>query len=229
MGKAHSPKVYAYLRVSTGKQDIDAQRMAVMEYAVKEGYKLEFVEDAVSSRKAWGDRKVGEVIRQLKAGDILIASDATRLARSAYELLQMQEKILEADAELHIVNENLIFKVDTGQSEIDAVMKELTLVLLGQMGKLQRAFISKKTKEGLEAAREKGKKLGRPSRESETLKLDKLEPQIKRWLKMGLPLSNVAKLCAAELGGTCSRDTLYRFLRRRKLSFGKPGRESKTA
>jgi len=166
--------VYAYLRVSGDKQDVAAQRTAIVEYAVKHGFKLIFTEDSVSSRVEWDKRKIGALVKKLEAGDILITSDTTRAARSALEILQIEQEIIRKNAEFHIVNEGLVFSPPKGNDdEINTVMKEFMLAVLGQAGKLTRAFIRKKTKEGIDAARQAGKQIGRPEGKAELLLLDK--------------------------------------------------------
>ncbi len=46
-------KTVAYLRVSTNTQDLNNQKLAILDFAQKEGFKFdEFVEITISSRRA---------------------------------------------------------------------------------------------------------------------------------------------------------------------------------
>lgn len=46
------PEIVAYLRVSTDKQEINSQKLSVLDYANREGWKIDrYVEIVVSSRK----------------------------------------------------------------------------------------------------------------------------------------------------------------------------------
>lgn len=211
--------IYAYLRVSTGEQDVAAQKTAVMEWAVERGHKLKFVEDSISSRIDWHKRGIGEITNLIQTGDIVVASDVTRLARSAYECFQIQEEIIAKGAELHTVNENLVFKPpQTGQSEIDTVMKEMMLLMLGQMGKLQRAFISKKTKEGINVARDKGKPIGRQKGQQVVSKLDYHYDIILQLLKRGHNRSSIIRLLNDKPNVNIHRNTFVNWMQRWKLT-----------
>jgi DNA invertase Pin-like site-specific DNA recombinase len=57
---------YAYLRISTDSQDVDNQRHGILEYANRQSLTgLNFVEDTVSGKKKWKDRKLGELVDTL--------------------------------------------------------------------------------------------------------------------------------------------------------------------
>ncbi|WP_457681264.1 recombinase family protein [Thermovibrio sp.] len=48
--------VFAYIRVSTGKQETENQRFEILKYAnEKKLGKVEFIEETVSGRKSWKD------------------------------------------------------------------------------------------------------------------------------------------------------------------------------
>ena len=68
-------KALGYLRTSTDKQEINNQRLEILEYARKEDLKVsDFIEAQVSSRKSLGERKMGELFERLNSGDVLIAA-----------------------------------------------------------------------------------------------------------------------------------------------------------
>ena len=46
---------YAYLRVSTHTQDVENQKLSVLDYCNSQGIApIEFVEDTTSGRRSWG-------------------------------------------------------------------------------------------------------------------------------------------------------------------------------
>ncbi len=80
----------AYLRVSTDSQDINKQRLEVHEYARKHDFKIkEFVKVEMSSRKDPQARRIEELTGKLKAGDILVVSELSRLGRSLVEVINL--------------------------------------------------------------------------------------------------------------------------------------------
>jgi len=56
--------VFAYIRVSTDKQETENQRFEILKYAnEKKLGNVEFIEETVSSRKSWKERKIGVLER----------------------------------------------------------------------------------------------------------------------------------------------------------------------
>ena len=69
-----------YLRVSTGTQDLDQQRLAIHDYAHKQGLTVdEFVETKRSSQHAAQRRELMQRVEALQRDDRLIVSELSRL------------------------------------------------------------------------------------------------------------------------------------------------------
>jgi DNA invertase Pin-like site-specific DNA recombinase len=89
-------KTLGYLRTSTDKQEINNQRLEILEYARKEDLKVsDFIEAQVSSRKSLGERKMGELFEKLNAGDILIVTELSRIGRSTIEVLSIVKELVQ--------------------------------------------------------------------------------------------------------------------------------------
>ena len=74
---------YAYLRVPTHTQDVENQKLSVLDYCNAQGIApIEFVEDTTSGRRSWRDREIGRLLETADAGDVLVAAEVSRLARS---------------------------------------------------------------------------------------------------------------------------------------------------
>nr|WP_201278247.1 recombinase family protein [Scytonema millei] len=57
--------IYAYLRVSSDKQDLHNQRHGILEYAnIHALSPIQFIEDTVSGREKWESRGVGLLLTQ---------------------------------------------------------------------------------------------------------------------------------------------------------------------
>lgn len=62
----------AYIRVSTNKQELDSQKLEIMEYCHKNNIILdEILEVKISSTKSQEKRKIKDLKQKLKAGDLL--------------------------------------------------------------------------------------------------------------------------------------------------------------
>ncbi len=206
-------RIFAYVRVSTTDQDVANQKHGVLEYANQKGLtNITFIEDNVSSRVDWQDRKIGKLIHDMREGDTLLCSEVTRLGRSPLEVLEMQREIITKKCVLHIVKENLIIGT-SGKTEIEILQQEFMLIFLGMVGKMERAFISTRTKESLARLKAEGVKLGRPSRPQLKVKLDSRRAELEKLLEKGIPITNISKILDV------STETIYQYIRKRNIKY----------
>ena len=78
-----TPRSIAYLRISTGVQNLNSQKLELHEYACRNDIKInEFIEVKIFSRKSTQARKIDELLENLQAGDLLLVSELSRLGRS---------------------------------------------------------------------------------------------------------------------------------------------------
>jgi len=83
-------KAIGYLRVSTLDQDLEKNKADILKLAnEKQIGKIQFVEEKVSGRIRWKDRKVGELIEDLDDGDSIVVSELSRLGRSMLECMEI--------------------------------------------------------------------------------------------------------------------------------------------
>ncbi len=75
-----SKKTLAYLRASTDKQDINNQKLEILEYARKHDLHInDYIEITVSTRKTTKQRRIDEMMGRIGDYDILIATELSRL------------------------------------------------------------------------------------------------------------------------------------------------------
>ncbi len=76
-------KIIAYIRASTGKQDLDSQKLEILEFARKHDLIVdEFIKITVSSRKTSKQRRIDEMMEKLGESDAIIVTELSRLGRS---------------------------------------------------------------------------------------------------------------------------------------------------
>ena len=84
-----------YIRVSTETQDVKNQRHEILEYANNRGFRVdEFIEIQISSRKDSEARGIDGLLERLKAGDVLIVSELSRVGRSVVEVITIINGII---------------------------------------------------------------------------------------------------------------------------------------
>lgn len=147
--------VYAYLRVSTDKQEVENQEFGILKYAKSRNLKVAaFIKDVVSGTKDWRKRELGVVMKNAKAGDTIIFPEVSRIARSTLQCLEVLKLAADKKVQVHAAKENIVF-----DNSINSTIIATTLSLVAE---IERAFISMRTKEGLARAKAAGKILGRP-------------------------------------------------------------------
>ena len=178
-------KTVAYLRVSTADQDTEKNKRDIKVFAHdKRLGQVEFVEETVSGKKNWKERKIKGIIDRLGKDDHLIVPELTRLGRSTLEVLEILKCAKDKEITVYSVKEGLELNRNM-QSKIMATM-------LALFSELERDFISLRTKEGLRAARKKGKLIGRPKGPGRS-KLDPHREEIEALLKNGSTKTFIAK------------------------------------
>lgn len=179
-------RVIGYLRVSTVDQQTEKNEEQILRYANTHDLgKVEFVSEKVSGLKSWKTRKLFDVVQNLQEGDVLITPELSRLARSLVQILEILNELSAKNVKVFSVKENFQLNGDDMQSKMMRTMLSL-------FSEIERDLIVARTKEGLKAAQDKGKILGRPKGIGKS-RLDKFKPEIEALLKNGAQKNFIAK------------------------------------
>lgn len=136
-----------YARVSTHEQDCALQEDALR----AAGCDRLFLETASGAKR---DRpELRAALAAMQEGDTLVVWRLDRLARSLRHLLETVEGLEARGMKFRSLTEAMDTSTSGGK---------LILSVLGAMAEFERALISERTKAGLEAARLRGRKGGRP-------------------------------------------------------------------
>ena len=189
---------YGYARCSTNetKQDINRQ-VRELKAAGAEHIFLEYEH---------GDSKVksqqAAMFAQAQAGDTIITLEVPRLARSTQQLCEIIEKVSAKKLRLVIVG-SITLDCRNGQAD---PMSEAFLQMAGVFSQLELAMIRARVKSGMENAKAKGKKIGRPPVTKEDI------PAV---FMKHYPAFVDGKMNVSELARVCgvSRPTVYKYLK----------------
>ena len=105
----------------------------------------------------------------------------------------------------------LDFQYNQGKQDLRT---KVMIALFGLFAEVERDLISERTKEGLAAAKAKGKRLGRPKGALGTSRLDGKEQDIRALLGKDVSKASIAKILDV------SRSALYHFIQTRKIAPG---------
>ena len=143
-----------YARVSTGEQNPDAQCDRLLQAGA-----IRVFTDVASGKRS--DRPgLAELLDHARPGDRLCVTRLDRLGRSLRELLDIVAS-LEARG-VHFVS--LEERLDTS-----SVAGELVFHVFGAIAHFEQRLISERTRDGIAAARKRGRTPGRPPLDPETV------------------------------------------------------------
>ena len=194
---------FAYLRVSTGGQDLNNQKLGVVDYAMSRSMPItKIIEDKISGKIDWRNREIGKLLDKAVKGDVILTSEISRLSRSTLQVLEILKVAADKGVSVHIVKSGLIMD--------GSIQARITSTVLGLAAEIERELISCRTKEALAKRKNDGFKLGRPKGEAENLKLDEQSKNIEHYLQLGINKVAISKLV------NCTPATLYSWLKKRK-------------
>lgn len=189
--------IFGYARCSTNetKQDIDRQIRELKDAGC----------DKIYMEYEHGDRIVKKELESLFSeipeGGTIKATEVTRLTRSTKQLCDLIERIKQKNLRLEILGS---ISIDCRSGLIDPMSKAF-LQISGVFAELEREMTVARVKSGLENARAKGKRIGRP-----TLTKDQLPPVFFKFYP-DFKNKRINKTQFARLVNV-GRDTLNRYL-----------------
>jgi DNA invertase Pin-like site-specific DNA recombinase len=139
-------KRYGYIRVSTQEQNIERQ-IDQLQSSCDELF-IEKISSAKKTRPEFTRLK-----RKLQAGDRLVVLDLDRAFRNTLEALQTEKALRERGVGFEILS----MRVDNATPE-----GELMFTILAGFAQYERKCLIRRTKQGMESARARGKQIGRP-------------------------------------------------------------------
>lgn len=166
------------------------------------------IHDSTSTKVHWTDRNIGSVIQYCQKDDSIICYEASHIACSTSQVLEILNRAADLNINLHFAKYEI---------NIDNQLKTIeTQKLLTLISKIESEFISKRTTQALARRKAAGLPLGRPKgRGNKSLKLDKHREEIEKYLLLGISKASIAKLV------NCHPQTLYDWIERNNLDNGK--------
>lgn len=149
------PDVLGYARVSTSDQDLEVQRRRLRD----EAGAIRVFDDVISG-KSFDRPGLNELIGFCRPGDIICVVRLDRLGRSLKELLETVDMFKARGLAFRSLEERL---------DTSSAAGELVFHVFGAIAHFERRLIVERTRDGIAAARARGKVPGRP-----TLDADKL-------------------------------------------------------
>ena len=149
--------IIGYARVSTEDQNLDGQLDALK----ASGAERIFADKITGTARSRPE--LDRLLDQLRQGDVITVTKYDRLARSLRDLLEIVDTIQAHGAGFRSLAEDIDTTTPAGR---------LVFHVFASIAQFERERISERTKEGLEAARKRGRVGGRPPALSEAQKAE---------------------------------------------------------
>ncbi len=192
-------RILGYARCSTNesKQDINRQKRELKKLGVKEDKNIYWEYESGTNTDRGEFQKL---IDSLKKGDTLITTEVSRLTRSTKHLCDIMQIVQDLQIKLVLGS----FVIDCRKDVIDPMTKGM-LMMWGVFSEMERDIISQRVKSGIENARAKGRKIGRPVVDPTNL------PE--KFLKY-YPIYKAGNMSVTDLANVMgnSRTTIYKYI-----------------
>ncbi|HOJ09271.1 MAG TPA: recombinase family protein [Clostridiales bacterium] len=191
--------IYGYIRISTNKQKTDRQWEALKSYEKENKIQFDAIFEDKQSGKDFNRSQYKALKNSIKKGDVLVVKELDRFGRN-YEEIKQELAYFQSMGIKVIILDLPVLNVE--DETLSSLLNNLIIELLSYIAQKEREKIQDRVKEGLQVARNKGVKLGRPERKLP----DNFEKYYKRWKADEITAVEFAKLIGV------SRATIYNYI-----------------
>lgn len=156
-----SGTMYGYARVSSKDQNLDRQLVALEEF----GLERNRIYCDKASGKDFKRPQWLRLMRRLSSGDVLVVKSIDRIGRNYEEIVCEWRRITKAkQVDVVVLDMPLLDTRARPDGITGAFIAELVLQLLSYVAQIERESIRQRQAEGIEAAKARGVRFGRPAK-----------------------------------------------------------------
>lgn len=178
--------IFGYARVSTQDQNLDLQLDALNKFGC----------DEIFNEKMTGTKKerpqLEEMMKKLRKGDKVVIFKLDRISRSTKHLIELSETFADIEVDFISLQDN----IDTSSP-----IGRFFFKIMACVAEFERDITVERTKAGLQSARARGRKGGRPKKDK-----SKIELAIKMYQSKDYSIGQIEDATGV------SKTTLYRYL-----------------
>ena len=189
-----------YARVSSKEQNMARQLETLKEYDVDKIYK-----EAVSGKNIQDRPQFQAMMKYLREGDTLVIHSLDRLSRNYEDIMNIIQDLQGRGIKLHVMDSEYL-NIDTGNKEMNKLIFNIIINLLGFVSENERTKIRERQREGIILAKERGayENNGAETKYSPTGSQKEKYFAIIEDLKQNRPIAHIAK------DRKVSRPTIYK-------------------
>lgn len=178
-----TPHIYCYLRVSTGKQDLQANKAELL-LKVNElnlnSQNVIWIEETISGMKNYKSRELGKI--EFKEDDVFIATEMSRIGRTITQIMAFISDLLQKKVKVYFSKSK--FEIN------NSISSQAMIFAFSLASQIERELISIRTKDALQKKKKDGIILGRPKNK---MVLDNKASEIKKLLDDGVKIHKIAE------------------------------------
>ena len=202
-------KTYGYIRVSATDQNEDRQIIAMENVQVP---RRNVYMDKISGKDF--DRPMyKKMVRRLQQNDLVYIKSIDRLGRNYKDVVEQWQYLTRVKKVDIVVLEMPLLDTRRGKDLMGTFLSDIVLQVLSFVAENERSNIKSRQKEGIEAAKKRGVKFGRPA----AVTPDNFPEIYEKWQKKEIPIGQAADMCGF------SRTTFYKKAR----AFGQKKEQAK--
>lgn len=195
---------YGYIRVSTDTQTVENQRYEILKFCKREGIVIDgWIEETASGAQQYSKRRLGELLKQTQAGDLIVCSELSRLGRTLYMIMEILSLCMKRGCR--------VWTIKDGYRLGDDIQSKVLAFAFGLSAEIERNLISKRTREALARVKSEGKHVGRPYGSNTRQQVNPLYSHDK-YIRHALDKGTSIKSICCQLN--CNRNTLRRYITR---------------
>lgn len=181
-----SNKIFGYVRVSTKEQNEDRQVTAISEYCKNKGIELQERDIIIDKQSGKDFNRSGYQtlkIQLARPGDTIIIKELDRLGRDMDQIKEEWQELISKGINIIIIDTEILNTSNKTDLE-KTLISDIVFSLLSYMAEKERVKIRQRQLEGIAAAHSKGKHLGRPQLNLDTLdswKVKAIEENYQKW------------------------------------------------
>ena len=98
--------IYGYIRVSSDKQTVENQRFEIIKFSESHQLRINgWIEETISGTTAYNKRALGKLLRRVRAKDIIICTEISRLGRNLFMIMDILHLCMEKECQVWTVKE----------------------------------------------------------------------------------------------------------------------------
>lgn len=154
-------KIFYYARVSSREQNLDRQIEAFKKLGADE---REIICDKESGKNLNRSGYQALKTTMLRSGDTLIVKSLDRLSRNKTDIKNELQYFKDNNIRLKVIDlPTTMMDLPDGQEWVFEMVNNILIEVMGTIAEQERQTIRKRQREGIDAAKAKGKHLGRPT------------------------------------------------------------------